>query len=68
MAYYNLQYNDDYNRLVTECKEKMDKEIANEKKKEKVNRLKIMQLEQSKLLAPLFGDMFGYGERFRQPY
>lgn len=66
--YNNYQFRDYYKRNLSEALKPINKEIEKEKSKENCDTHKLLKLEESKLFAGLFTDIFGYNERFKNPY
>ena len=66
--YNNFQYRDYYIKNIKEAIKPINEEIKKEKMKPNSDSHKLLKLEESKLMAGLFTDAFGYNERFRNPW
>ena len=68
MNYNSLQYRDEYLRQLKQQKEDIDKLIAEKKESGNIDITELNQLQQQRILSPLFNDTVGYSERFRAPW
>lgn len=64
----NQQYIDYQKRNLMEAIKPIEKKIKEELNKEKPDTNTLNKLEESRIVAGLFTDVFGYNERFRNPW
>lgn len=64
----NQQYIDYQKRNLMEAIKSIEKKIKEEQNKEKPDTNTLNKLEESRIVAGLFTDVFGYNERFRNPW
>lgn len=61
-------YNDEIQRRTIEASKKINDSIKEKKENGTLNKHDMLKLEEARIMEMAFSDVFGYNERFRNPW